>query len=204
MPEPSRHRYHQELQAANTAAASEVRWVHLECAHILTQPRPWPHTHSHLAMFVLAGRQRDRRETFGQVVQIVAATRFHGRPLLRRQHRPRPRRATPTDAYTPEPRGATASDSRLTRMCRWFSTSTNAVKTARCTGSPMPAACGNAALRTTLTVNPQALHPAIIGESQALPMGRIVAESSITAEDLAVESRPLFAEHVARRSTLMC
>ncbi|WP_267468031.1 TetR/AcrR family transcriptional regulator [Nocardia beijingensis] len=57
---------------------------------------------------------------------------------------------------------------------------------------------GNVALRTTLAVNPEALHPAIIGESQALLLGRILIESAMGAEELALESGTLFAEHVAR------
>ena len=73
LPAPARGRYHQEMQAAKTAAADEIRWVHLERAHILSQPDPWLHTRNHLAMFVLAVRQRDRREALGQVVRIIVA-----------------------------------------------------------------------------------------------------------------------------------
>ncbi|MFI9531661.1 TetR/AcrR family transcriptional regulator [Nocardia fusca] len=57
---------------------------------------------------------------------------------------------------------------------------------------------GNAALRTVLAVNPEVLHPAIIGDSQPLLLGRVLVESAMGAEELAVESRTLFAEHVAR------
>ncbi|MBC7299689.1 MAG: TetR/AcrR family transcriptional regulator [Nocardia sp.] len=57
---------------------------------------------------------------------------------------------------------------------------------------------GNAALRTVLAVNPEILQPAIIGDSQALLMGRILVESAMGTEDLPAESRSLFAEHVAR------
>lgn len=57
---------------------------------------------------------------------------------------------------------------------------------------------GNLAVRTVLAVNPDILQPAIIGDSQALLMGRIMAESAMGAEDLPAESRSLFAEHVAR------
>ncbi|WP_326830052.1 DUF3703 domain-containing protein [Streptosporangium sp. NBC_01810] len=65
--------YRDEISAARTASAPGARWRHLERAHILSQPWPWPHTRNHLAMFVLAVRQRDRREVLGQVVRIIVA-----------------------------------------------------------------------------------------------------------------------------------
>ncbi|MET9213563.1 MULTISPECIES: TetR/AcrR family transcriptional regulator [unclassified Nocardia] len=57
---------------------------------------------------------------------------------------------------------------------------------------------GHRAVQTILEVNPEILYPAIIGDSQALSMGRILVESSMGADDLPAESRSLFAEHVAR------
>ncbi|MEU3011611.1 TetR/AcrR family transcriptional regulator [Nocardia asteroides] len=56
------------------------------------------------------------------------------------------------------------------------------------------------AVRKILEVNPEVLYPAIIGDSRALSMGRILVESSMGADDLpaAESSRSLFAEHVAR------
>ncbi|MFC4376875.1 TetR/AcrR family transcriptional regulator [Nocardia halotolerans] len=57
---------------------------------------------------------------------------------------------------------------------------------------------GNVALRTVLAINPEILHPAIIGDSQALLMGRVLVESAMGTDDLPAESRSLFAEHVAR------
>ncbi|ETT27901.1 hypothetical protein RAJCM14343_1206 [Rhodococcus aetherivorans] len=65
--------YTDEMTAARTAADDTTRWAHLERAHILSQPYPWPHTRNHLAMLVLALRRRDRRETLGQVVRIIVA-----------------------------------------------------------------------------------------------------------------------------------
>ncbi|WP_185845286.1 DUF3703 domain-containing protein [Nonomuraea sp. WAC 01424] len=73
MPARVRAAYRAEMRAARTAAAPEARWRHLERAHILSQPWPWPHTANHLAMFALAVRQRDRREALGQVVRIIMA-----------------------------------------------------------------------------------------------------------------------------------
>ncbi|MEV0582567.1 DUF3703 domain-containing protein [Nonomuraea sp. NPDC050310] len=73
MPAQVRRAYDEEMRAARVAVDDQVRWRHLERAHILSQPWAWPHTVNHVAMFVLAVRQRDRREALGQVVRIVAA-----------------------------------------------------------------------------------------------------------------------------------
>lgn len=73
MPTPVRTVYHAEMRAARTTTDPEARWRHLERAHILSQPWPWPHTRNHIAMFALAVTQRDRREAFGQVVRIIVA-----------------------------------------------------------------------------------------------------------------------------------
>ncbi|WP_283134576.1 DUF3703 domain-containing protein [Rhizohabitans arisaemae] len=73
MPAAVRAAYRAEMGAARTAAEPAARWRHLERAHILSQPWPWPHTRNHVAMFALALRQRDRREALGQVVRIIVA-----------------------------------------------------------------------------------------------------------------------------------
>lgn len=73
MPSAVRAAYHAEMNAARATADAEARWRHLERAHILSQPWPWPHTANHIAMFALAVRQRDRREALGQVVRIIVA-----------------------------------------------------------------------------------------------------------------------------------
>ncbi|MFD0904763.1 DUF3703 domain-containing protein [Actinomadura sediminis] len=65
--------YRNEMNAARLAADGASRWRHLERAHILSQPWPWPHTRNHVAMFVLAVAQRDRREALGQAVRIIVA-----------------------------------------------------------------------------------------------------------------------------------
>ncbi|WP_280459867.1 DUF3703 domain-containing protein [Nocardia carnea] len=73
IPPAARARYQEEMQAAKTTPDLAQRWVHLERAHILSQPNPWLHTANHVAMFVLAVRQRDHREALGQVVRIIVA-----------------------------------------------------------------------------------------------------------------------------------
>jgi hypothetical protein len=65
--------YRAEMRAARTATEPGARWRHLERAHIISQPWPWPHTANHFAMFTLAIRQHDRREALGQVVRMIVA-----------------------------------------------------------------------------------------------------------------------------------
>ncbi len=73
MPEQLRGVYNAEMTAARHAGDDTRRWHHLERAHILSQPYPWPHTRNHFAMLALALRRRDRREALGQVVRILLA-----------------------------------------------------------------------------------------------------------------------------------
>ncbi|MFI7127862.1 DUF3703 domain-containing protein [Nonomuraea sp. NPDC050153] len=73
MPVRVRAAYRAEMRAARTAGSDDARWRHLERAHIISQPWPWPHTRNHIAMFALAVAQRDRREALGQVVRIIVA-----------------------------------------------------------------------------------------------------------------------------------
>ena len=73
MPDRIRSAYTAEMAAARDTADDTARWAHLERAHILSQPYPWPHTRNHLAMLILALRQRDRREALGKVVRIIVA-----------------------------------------------------------------------------------------------------------------------------------
>lgn len=72
MPDHLRRIYTADMTAARHADDTR-RWHHLERAHILSQPYPWPHTCNHLAMLGLALRQRDRHEALGQVVRILLA-----------------------------------------------------------------------------------------------------------------------------------
>lgn len=69
----ARTRYQQEMAAATQADSLELRWRHLERAHILSQPHPWLYTRNHISMPNLALRQRDRREALGQLLRIVVA-----------------------------------------------------------------------------------------------------------------------------------
>ena len=73
MPTAARTAYTAEMAAAHTTTEDTERWRHLERAHILSQPYPWPHTRNHIAMLALALRQHDRREALGQVVRIIVA-----------------------------------------------------------------------------------------------------------------------------------
>lgn len=74
-------------------------WSHLERAHILSQPYPWPHTRNHAAMLVLALRQHDRREALGQVVRIIVAARGPLSLLPGRQYRTRAGLMTPVPIH---------------------------------------------------------------------------------------------------------
>jgi hypothetical protein len=73
MPEAVRSAFAAELAADATAATPADRWHHLERAHVLSQPWPWPHTLAHWRMLVLAVRQRDRAEALGQLVRLAVA-----------------------------------------------------------------------------------------------------------------------------------
>lgn len=73
IPAAARTAYHDEMRAARTSAGTAQRWLHLERAHILSQPDPWLHTGNHIAMFILALPQRDRREALGQFLRIALA-----------------------------------------------------------------------------------------------------------------------------------
>ena len=65
--------YAREMGAARTVTDPDTRWRHLERAHILSQPWPWPHTRNHLAMLSLALAERNRREALGQFVRVILA-----------------------------------------------------------------------------------------------------------------------------------
>jgi hypothetical protein len=73
MTDGARALYRREMAAAKDASTLELRWRHLERAHILSQPHPWLHTRNHVSMLHLALRQRDRREALGQLVRVVVA-----------------------------------------------------------------------------------------------------------------------------------
>lgn len=48
-------------------------WMHLERAHILSQPLAGRHVRTHLAMLGHGLRSRDRREVLGQVARVLVA-----------------------------------------------------------------------------------------------------------------------------------
>lgn len=65
-----------ELSRADRARRTgddAAEWTHLERAHILSQPMPWPHTRTHLLMLGHAIRHRDGREVVGQVTRTIVA-----------------------------------------------------------------------------------------------------------------------------------
>lgn len=65
-----------EIDAARTARQdgdTRAEWSHLERAHILSQPMAGAHVRTHIAMFGVALRHRDRRELVGQLLRIIVA-----------------------------------------------------------------------------------------------------------------------------------
>lgn len=58
---------------AENAGSAGQAWLHLERAHIVAQSRIWPHCRSHLTMLAMSIRQRDRRETAGQILRLALA-----------------------------------------------------------------------------------------------------------------------------------
>lgn len=66
----------QERAAAKADKAlddAQAEWGHLERAHVLSQPMAVPHLRTHAAMLGFAVRNRDRRETVGQLLRLVVA-----------------------------------------------------------------------------------------------------------------------------------
>jgi len=65
-----------ELDAARSARSTgdaRAEWVHLERAHILSQPMVGAHVRTHVAMFASALRRRDRHELIGQLFRVIVA-----------------------------------------------------------------------------------------------------------------------------------
>ena len=60
----------QELDAVRTAGDP---WPQLQRAHIVSQPWAGLHTRVHAAMLTAAVRQRDWKETGGQVIRLLVA-----------------------------------------------------------------------------------------------------------------------------------
>lgn len=72
MPEAVREAFEADLQAVGHSEG-QVRWDHLERAHILSQPWAWPHVKVHGLMLRQGLRERDQREAIGQVVRLIVA-----------------------------------------------------------------------------------------------------------------------------------
>lgn len=73
MPAQVRAVFDAEMGVVSGTDDVELAWWSLEKAHILSQPWPWPHTRTHLAMLTLALRTRDAREAIGQIIRILVA-----------------------------------------------------------------------------------------------------------------------------------
>lgn len=78
MPDRSRWRTPPHINDFITAELAVARnaddpWTHLERAHIASQRWAWPHTRVHAVMLTTAIRQRDPRETIGQLVRLTVA-----------------------------------------------------------------------------------------------------------------------------------
>ena len=61
--------------ARNARGAGEhtTEWVHLQRAHILSQPLIVAHLRTHLAMLSYGWRDRDRHEVIGQLGRLIVA-----------------------------------------------------------------------------------------------------------------------------------
>ncbi len=61
------------FHAARVSGEIDVAWLHLERAHIVSQPHLELHLASHVSMLGYAVEQRDWRETVGQIVRLALA-----------------------------------------------------------------------------------------------------------------------------------
>ncbi len=78
MSDRSRRRIPPHVRAFITDELANARdaddpWAHLERAHIASQHWAWPHTRVHAVMLATALRQRDGRESVGQLIRIAVA-----------------------------------------------------------------------------------------------------------------------------------
>lgn len=71
-----RSSWRNELRAARTARRAgdrDLEWVHLERAHVASQPVAHLHVATHGLMLAAGIRRRDRREIRGQLFRIAVA-----------------------------------------------------------------------------------------------------------------------------------
>jgi hypothetical protein len=71
-----RSAWNDEIHAARTARRAgdrEVEWLHLERAHIASQPIAHLHVATHGLMLIHGVRRRDHREVRGQLFRVVVA-----------------------------------------------------------------------------------------------------------------------------------
>jgi hypothetical protein len=64
---------HSLARQARTTGDRANEWVHLERAHILSQPLAVAHIRTHLAMLAYGIRYGDRHEIAGQLVRLLVA-----------------------------------------------------------------------------------------------------------------------------------
>ncbi|HEV8296153.1 MAG TPA: DUF3703 domain-containing protein [Acidimicrobiales bacterium] len=62
-----------QAPAARAEGDATTEWIHLERAHILSQPRAKAHLRTHLAMLGYGVRRHDHREVTGQLRRLVVA-----------------------------------------------------------------------------------------------------------------------------------
>lgn len=74
MPKPVRLRFEKELGLGRLTDNPDTAWAALTRAHILSQRWARPHLRCHAAMLTRAVRERQGRETFGQIVRLIVAT----------------------------------------------------------------------------------------------------------------------------------
>lgn len=60
-------RYYEALKSRNTDGI----WFHLERAHIIAQPYPWPHSVVHWKMLCQGIREKRAREIVGQMIRLL-------------------------------------------------------------------------------------------------------------------------------------
>jgi hypothetical protein len=62
-----------QARSARERGDSGDEWMHLERAHILSQPMAVRHVRTHVAMLGSGWRRHDRREAAGQLLRLIVA-----------------------------------------------------------------------------------------------------------------------------------
>jgi hypothetical protein len=64
---------HVAARSSRTAGDIASEWVHLERAHVFSQPMATAHIRTHLAMLGYGIRRHDRRDIVGQLLRLAVA-----------------------------------------------------------------------------------------------------------------------------------